>query len=80
MLLQVLQGGVIVTVLLRLSRIRIFLLRIQKLFSVTDTDEQTRLCYSIKKYKQKKIDLDAVNNISKFVDGVEWFMVAPLRR
>jgi hypothetical protein len=24
----------------------------------------------------KKIDLDAVNNISKFVDGVEWFMVA----
>jgi hypothetical protein len=38
--------------------------------------KQTRL-YSIVKNKQKKkIDLDAVNNISKFVDGVEWFMVA----
>jgi hypothetical protein len=53
----------------------------KKLFSVTDTDENKRV-YVIqsKKYKQKKIDLDAVNNISKFVDGVEWFMVDSVDR
>jgi hypothetical protein len=34
------------------------------------------MLFNRKKYTKKKIDLDAVNNISKFVDGVEWFMVA----
>jgi hypothetical protein len=43
--------------------------------SVTDTDETNAFMLFNRKNIKKKIDLDAVNNISKF-DGVEWFMVA----